>query len=75
MAQFGNSIMRFLLAIATIIVILFFSSSTAMAQDVAVAPAPPMETGMDPGSNGFGLPVSEALVCFSVFFSMFILLK
>ncbi|WMV52663.1 hypothetical protein MTR67_046048 [Solanum verrucosum] len=32
-----------------------------MAQDTAVAPTPPMETGMDTGNNGFGLPVSEAM--------------
>uniref|UniRef100_A0A3Q7JFE5 Transmembrane protein n=1 Tax=Solanum lycopersicum TaxID=4081 RepID=A0A3Q7JFE5_SOLLC len=69
MAQNG----KFLLAIAMIIVILFFSS-TAVAQDTAVAPTPPMETGMDTGNNGFGLPVSKAMVCFSVIFSMLVVL-
>ncbi|TMW89668.1 hypothetical protein EJD97_016829 [Solanum chilense] len=63
MAQNG----KFLLAIAMIIVILFFSST-------AVAPTPPMETGMDTGNNGFGLPVSKAMVCFSVIFSMLVVL-
>ncbi|MCD7458788.1 hypothetical protein HAX54_039167, partial [Datura stramonium] len=60
MAQYGNSVMRFLLAIATVMIIMVFFSSAIMAQDTAVAPTPPMETGMDT-SDGFGLPVSEAL--------------
>ncbi|CAN4118590.1 unnamed protein product [Withania somnifera] len=71
MAQYGNSIVSFLLAIANIV--LFFSS-TAMAQDIAMAPTPPMETGMDNTGDGFGLPVSETLVCFSMLFSILVVL-
>ncbi|KAJ8570483.1 hypothetical protein K7X08_037455 [Anisodus acutangulus] len=42
------------------VTVMIFFSSAAMAQDIAMAPTPPMETGLDTG-NGFGLPVSEAL--------------
>ncbi|KAK4345947.1 hypothetical protein RND71_036123 [Anisodus tanguticus] len=72
MAQNGNSIMTFLLAITMVTIMIFFSSA-AMAQDIAMAPTPPMETGLDTG-DGFGFPVSEALVCFSVLFSMMVVL-
>lgn len=67
MAQYGNSVIKFLLAMAMVIM-LFFSSAT-VAQDAAMAPTPPMDTG-----DGFGLLVSGALVCFSVLFSMVVVL-
>lgn len=55
MAQYGNSVIKFLLAM-DMVIMLFFSSAT-IAQDAAMAPTPPMDTG-----DGFGLPISEALV-------------
>ncbi|KAF3644184.1 hypothetical protein FXO38_20315 [Capsicum annuum] len=75
MAQYGNSVMRFLLAIAMVIIVMLLFSSTVMGQDTAVAPTPPMENGMDSTGDGFALPVSEALVCFSVLFSMLIVMS